>query len=172
MKIVKANQTRMSQLLRILGIWAFLLLIWWALAAGQLSGFALIWSAAVAIFAHWLWPTLPYRLYWRHFLPLLGLFLRASVVGGLDVSRRAFQRKPQINSCFIDYPLQLPAGWARSVWVSVVGLFPGTLSVTDSGQDVRVHVLDDEMSVDQDLKQLEALLAAFIGLQLPSQESL
>jgi multicomponent Na+:H+ antiporter subunit E len=159
-------------LLRIVGIWLVLLLVWWALAEGQLSGFALVWTAVVALLIHKIWPPFPTRLHWRHLPPLILLFLRASLLGGLDVSRRAFHPQPQINSYFIDYPLQLPPGWARAVWVSVIGLFPGTLSVAVADKWVRVHVLDDGLEVEDDLKALEYHLAAFIGFGLPTAPSI
>lgn len=156
------------RIVRVVGIWLVLLLVWWALAEGQLSGFAVGWTAVVALLIHKIWPPFPVRLHWRHLAPILLLFLRASLMGGLDVSRRAFQRQPQINSCFIDYPLQLPQGWARAVWISVIGLFPGTLSVAVADKWVRVHVLDDALAIDDDLKALEYHLAAFIGYGLPA----
>jgi multicomponent Na+:H+ antiporter subunit E len=152
----------------VVGIWLVLLLVWWALAEGQLSGFAVGWTAVVALLIHKIWPPFPARLHWRHLATILILFLRASLMGGLDVSRRAFQRQPQINGYFIDYSLQLPPGCARAVWISVIGLFPGTLSVAVADKWVRVHVLDDTLAIDDDLKALEYHLAAFIGYGLPA----
>ncbi|AHF00806.1 sodium:proton antiporter [Thiomicrospira aerophila AL3] len=156
---------------RIVVFWLLSLMIWWSLADGQLSSFALIWTLAAALLMHKLWPPLNYALHWRYVPSLILLFVRASVLGGWDVSRRAIQAKPSLHSCYLDYYLQLPEGWARSVWVSLIGLFPGTLTVAVSQKWVRIHLLDDSLNVHQDLQALEGLLAKFIGVEIhPSQQ--
>lgn len=103
---------------------------------------------------------------WR--LPgFLGYFLKESLLGGLDVARRAFARRVDVAPCFAHYPVALPSGPPRTLMVSMVSLLPGTLSAdldVDSDR-LLVHALSPA-ALDT-LADLEQRIARLFGLQVP-----
>lgn len=104
---------------------------------------------------------------WR--LPgFFGFFLKESLLGGLDVARRAFARRVDVEPCFAHYPLALPPGAARTLMVSLVSLLPGTLSADlDPATDrLLVHALAP--AAFDTLAELEQRIATLFGLQVAS----
>lgn len=62
------------------------------------------------------------------FSVVLGLwFLGQSVVGGVDVARRAVRRQPDIDPTVIPAPVQLPEGQARQLAMVLMNLLPGSM---------------------------------------------
>lgn len=68
-------------------------------------------------------------------------FLRHSLRGGLDVALRAFHPRLPLRPRLDTYRLRLPQGAARSFFVGVVSLLPGTLSTRVAGDELLVHVI-------------------------------
>jgi multicomponent Na+:H+ antiporter subunit E len=60
----------------------------------------------------------------------------------------------------MNYNLKLANSTARVIFVWVVSLLPGTASVQLVGQILRIHVLDQELSHKQRLRELEKHVAA------------
>lgn len=90
---------------------------------------------------------------------LLGLdFLRESVVSGMDVARRAFSPKLDINPGYVVCPLRTPEGPAQGAFLTLASLLPGTLPTgfDDSGGLI-VHALDVNTPVAKGLAEEEAL---------------
>jgi len=109
---------------------------------------------------------LPWRP-WR--LPgFFGYFLKASLLGGLDVARRAFVRRVDVEPCFAYYTLALPHGAPRTLMISLVSLLPGTLSANlDPGTDrLLVHALAP--GAFETLAGLEQRIARLFGVQVTS----
>lgn len=103
---------------------------------------------------------------WR--LPgFFGYFLKASLLGGLDVAGRVFARRVDVQPCFAHYRISLPPGPPRTLMVSLVSLLPGTLSADlDAGsRRLLVHALAPA-ALDT-LAGLEQRIATLYGLQVP-----
>jgi multicomponent Na+:H+ antiporter subunit E len=93
-------------------------------------------------------------------------FLRASLLAGLDVMRRALDPRMPIDPALVRFPLRLPPGPARATLAAVVSLLPGTLSVELEHEQLLVHVLDRRLAAGQALGQLEDRVADVFGLTL------
>ena len=92
----------------------------------------------------------------------MGFFLKASLVSGFDVVRRAFHPELLLQPDLIDYRLSLSTEAARIFMADAVSLLPGTLSADLTDADLTVHVLDRDMPVRAELKALEARVAAML----------
>jgi multicomponent Na+:H+ antiporter subunit E len=103
---------------------------------------------------------------WRP-LRVLGFFLfflRESLLGAMDVARRALAPSLPLAPDFVRHPMRLPGGPARTLMVSVVSLLPGTLSadLEEDGATLLVHVLARESAAS--VSRLEARIAWLFDL--------
>ncbi len=89
-------------------------------------------------------------------------FLKASLISGLDVVRRAFHPKLLLQPDLIDYRLSLATDVARVFMADAVSLLPGTLSAHLVEANLTVHVLDRNMPVREELRALEKRVAAML----------
>lgn len=104
---------------------------------------------------------------WR--LPgFFGFFLKESLLGGLDVARRAFARRVDVEPCFAHYPLALPPGAPRTLMLSLVSLLPGTLSADLDPETDRLLVHALAPAAFDTLAELEQRIARLFGLQVAS----
>ncbi|KUJ71091.1 Na+/H+ antiporter subunit E [Thiomicrospira sp. WB1] len=145
------------------GIWLLLMLAWWALTEGASSG--RLWGAGTSA-ALTVWVLRQGglgRLHWQFLPGLVFFYLVEAFQGGLDVAMRALRPRPALEACFLDYRLTLTTPWARSVWIGLIGLMPGTLAVGVEADRVRVHVLDQAMTVLPALQRLEWYLQRLAG---------
>lgn len=85
-------------------------------------------------------PPLPFL--WHEFLRFAPFFLLRSLLGGVDVSWRAFHPDMPIAPDLIEYGLRIPPGLPRVFMVNTVSLLPGTLSAELDRDVLKVHVLD------------------------------
>lgn len=99
------------------------------------------------------------------FLRFIPYFLRISLLGGVDVARRAFLPSMPIEPGFLKFPLRLdPPGPGAAFFAAVISLIPGTLCVEhEGGQSVLVHVIDLQAPVNEELQRLEEKVAAIFG---------
>jgi multicomponent Na+:H+ antiporter subunit E len=110
------------------------------------------------------------RLSW--IFPVAGLvkftlyFLKHSLHGGIDVSRRALAPSMPLQPGFVDVTLRLPAGMPRLVLVCVVSLLPGTLSARWKKDWLRVHALDVRLPVLNDIRALETIIGGIFEIKL------
>jgi len=88
---------------------------------------------------------------------LVVFFVGQSLFGGIDVARRAFSRVP-VKPDYIEFTLTLQGSAARSLFIALVGLMPGTVTVAVNGDQLKIHRLDQAMSVLPALMRLQALL--------------
>jgi multicomponent Na+:H+ antiporter subunit E len=126
---------------------------WWlGLAFAALGALA---RARMAVADPYPWrPLRPLRL-----LAFFGYFLRASLLGGLDVARRALDPALPIEPHFLRHPLRVPHGPPRTLMLSVVSLLPGTLGADIEGDELLVHALSaDSAAGVLDLEHRIALL--------------
>lgn len=103
-------------------------------------------------------------------LRFLGIFLKLSALGSLDVARRALSPGLAINPDVIEYPLRLSDESARGFFTAAIGLLPGTLGADLSGSRVAIHVIDIQSDVQGDLHLLETRIAALFGCDLSEAE--
>lgn len=89
-------------------------------------------------------------------------FVVQSVVGGVDVARRAFAPSLPLNPGWIEIRVNLPQG-GRVGLGSALSLMPGTLSAGSSHDLLLVHVLDRDRHVESAIREAERRLRLTIG---------
>ncbi len=141
---------------------------WVALTRGDAAS----WVVGVPAIAWALWATgrlaparIP-RIHLPSVLLFLPTFLKLSVHGGLDVARRAMAREVQLDPDLLEYPLRLPAGTARVLFMNLISLLPGTLSANLREDLLTVHVLDRGQDTRSALAHLEEDVARIFSLRL------
>lgn len=94
---------------------------------------------------------------------LLPRFLWQSLLAGLDVARRAFAPRLDLQPGFVDYPTQLPPGPARNAFELVASLMPGSVPSDEQADRVEFHCLDTRQPVAEQLAVEERAYArAFV----------
>jgi len=139
--------------------------LWWLLSEGSADGFWL--GAGATILAVWL------SLYWLppgHFriqpfavIPFLAYFFWNSLRGATQVARLALKGRTALRPRLLTVVLDLPPGIPQVLFVSAVGLMPGTLSVHLDGDSLHLHVLDERMPILAEVRTLEARIARLFG---------
>ncbi len=140
-----------------------LLLVWIALdGVGSIAVGAAL-AGLAALLGSWLVPGEAYP--WRplRLVQFFWYFLGASLRGGIDVAGRALHPRLPVAPGFLDYRCELPAGLPRTVFIGIVSVLPGSLSVQllDDGL-LRVHMLtldDDAHGLDELEAQLQRLFS-------------
>ena len=95
---------------------------------------------------------------------LVSRFLRQSVVAGVDVARRALDPHLPLHPGFVVYPVGLPPGPSRNLFITLMSLLPGTVPTgTAAGGGLLVHCLDVEQPVTAQLAAEEEHFAQIIG---------
>jgi multicomponent Na+:H+ antiporter subunit E len=94
---------------------------------------------------------------------LLPFFIRQSVVGGIDVLRRALDPRLPLRPRLRNLPVEVSGESARALVVSVTSLLPGSLSVDVGPRRLQVHVLDTDMPVAEVVSRLEQHAARVFG---------
>ncbi|MBN8507758.1 MAG: Na+/H+ antiporter subunit E [Burkholderiales bacterium] len=92
-------------------------------------------------------------------LTLLPRFLWQSLVAGLDVARRAFAPRLDLQPGFVDHRTQLPRGTARSAFELIASLMPGSVPSDDGPQHIEFHCLDTRQPVAQQMAAEERAYA-------------
>lgn len=80
--------------------------------------------------------------------------------------RSGFAIEPRLHP----YALGLPPGNARTFFIGVVSLLPGTLSAEVVGDTLEVHVIGGRRDVDAQLRGLEQRVAPLFALDPPSSD--
>jgi multicomponent Na+:H+ antiporter subunit E len=99
-------------------------------------------------------------------------FVLASVLGGVDVAWRSMHPRLPIDPQMLEYPLRLPPGTARTFFMNVVNLLPGTVSVDVGNEVLKVHVMDIDQPIRQQLETLEVAVAKLFAMRLTRREKL
>lgn len=93
-------------------------------------------------------------------VPFYGLrFLWQSVIGGVDVARRAFAPGLPLRPGLVRYASGYPRGAGRSAFASLTSLLPGTLALRDQPDGLLYHCLDTDQPTAAQLAAEEAALA-------------
>ncbi|WP_179950936.1 Na+/H+ antiporter subunit E [Xylanimonas oleitrophica] len=155
-----------SVLLRLLGLGA----AWWAVVEGDptVVGYGLV-TVPVAVALSYAvtgrprpgTPLTPGR-----FLAAAGLagwVLWRSVVGGVDVARRALTLPgPDVDPYWRSHTTTLPTPGARAALAFVLNLMPGTVSARLHGDSMDVHVISPDLDVDATIAELERRIALVV----------
>jgi multicomponent Na+:H+ antiporter subunit E len=146
--------------------------LWWLIVQGQPEAWLVgLPAVAFATFASVhlgsvAWPQLAIA-----GLPgFVVLFLRESVLGGIDVARRTLAPTLRIRPGFRSYHLQLRDPRARILLVNCISLLPGTLAADCQGDQVELHLLDAEENPDAGIRRLERAIARLYRLPLESAD--
>ncbi|MCK8786241.1 Na+/H+ antiporter subunit E [Roseomonas sp. NAR14] len=96
--------------------------------------------------------------------------LAQSLLGGIDVARRALAPRPVLRPGFVAAPLALPAGNARAAFCAAASLVPGTLPAGDTADGgVLLHALDlDQPVLDAWARDAAAFRRLLAPAPLPS----
>jgi multicomponent Na+:H+ antiporter subunit E len=134
-------------------------LLWWILADGAESSWWIgVPAVMVAVAASTLLlPPQPFR--WHELLRFAPLFLMRSLLGGIDVARRAYHPEVPIDPDIIAYPLTLPPGLPRVFMANTISLLPGTLSAGLDGDVLQVHVLGGRKGLLAEIESVEKSVA-------------
>ena len=99
-------------------------------------------------------------------LGFLPFFLGQSLQGGADVARRAFSPSLPLDTGFLRYPVRLPKGPPRVLFVNCISLLPGTFSAEFDGRSIEIHLLARDDGLRQRLERLEEKVARVFGVPL------
>ncbi|MCK8517061.1 Na+/H+ antiporter subunit E [Methylonatrum kenyense] len=121
---------------------------WWLLAGAYGLAYALVAALATGLLAAWLAPSRLPAMRLSGLLAFLRFFLSRSVLGGIDVSRRALQPDLPLDPGWLDYTCRLRTPPARNLFLLSISLMPGTLAADMNTDTVRVHLLDPAMRDD------------------------
>lgn len=141
-------------------------LFWGLLTEFRLDGLAFGLPAVIAAAALvFVFPAGPgWTLSFKGSIAFALWFAVQSVLGAVDVARRAFSPSLPLRPGFRSYQPALPDGAPRIVFLNAITLLPGTLSAELAGNRVTVHMLDTGADLEADLQLLEARVAALFAL--------
>lgn len=172
--VVQANQITSATLWRRFVLRLVVLGLFWAFLTefrldGLIFGLPAVIAAAALVFVL---PSAPgWRLSAKGSLAFALWFAMHSVLGAVDVARRAFSPSLPLRPGFRPYQLSLPAGAPRIVFLNAITLLPGTLSAEIVGNKVVVHMLDTRADLESDLQMLEMRVAALFALSHQTKAS-
>jgi len=141
-------------------------LIWWMLSDGAATSWwigvpAVLLALGASIV---LIPITAFN--WLELLRFAPFFLLHSLLGGIDVARRAFPRRIPIAPVVVEYPLRLPPGPAQVFMANTVSLLPGTLVAGLDNNVLNVHVLAKETEFLTELEIVEQRVARIFDTPL------
>ncbi|HUG76772.1 MAG TPA: Na+/H+ antiporter subunit E [Burkholderiales bacterium] len=142
--------------------------LWWALAEGRAEA----WLVGAPVIAAAVGASLvlqgkaPWRLRPLAALRSLAWFARRSLVAGVDVALRALRPHPGLAPGFVTVRPRLADPAARVLLADALSLVPGTLSVELREDGLELHVLDRAAPTEREVRELEAHIAAALGLRL------
>ncbi len=160
-KILYLSHMRLPRLLKISSLWPLLSLaaVWVLLTGGALYSWLLgIPALVIGLLAGELLPAAPsFRIAIHHIPSFMAFFLYQSCYGGIDVAVRTLTNN--LSPEMLTFPFSLSNETARVFFANVVSLLPGTLSAELNETEIVIHVLDERMNNEQELKKLERRVA-------------
>lgn len=143
-------------------------LLWIVLTGGTTYnwGFALVVVAAAVATSLYLMPAGGWRWNLPGLLRFLPFFIIKSVLGGIDVSMRAFNPRMPLQPGIVTYLLRIPDGPGRVFFANSVSLQPGSFVAGIEGDVLQVHALDTAMPIVENLRELEDRVAQLFGLEV------
>lgn len=141
--------------------------LWWILAEGRTDGWPLcVVATAAAMWASTrLWSPAPKPIRLAGLPGFLRYFLWNSIRGGVQVAHMALRGRTSLQPALIELAVTLPPGGARVLMVNALSLMPGTLGVDLHETGLRLHVLDDRLPIEAEVRALEAAITTLFGKQ-------
>lgn len=140
-------------------------LLWWVLVEGRLAnwGLGLLAILAAVSASQHLLPPGSRRISLTGLLGYLAFFASQSLHGGLQVSLLALRGRQALQPAIVEWRLALPPGAPRVLMLNTLGLMPGTVGVELSDERLRLHVIDERLSIQAEVGALEAHIARLFG---------
>jgi len=147
-------------------------LLWWLLTGGSVDSWpvGVIMVALAVLLSLALLAPVPWRISLPAALSFIPFFLQQSIRGGIDVAGRAFSVHLPLDPALLEHPLNLPRGTARIFLLNTISLLPGTLSADLVEDRLVVHCLGADSLAADDLRRLEARVAALFMVALPGDD--
>lgn len=147
---------------------ALFALLWWAFTDGRhgswmVGGVSIVLATA---FSLRLLPPVTTYVSRIGLLRFLLFFFMHSLRGGIQVAWFALRPRLGLQPGFQEVALRLPEGISRVLLANTLSLLPGTLSVELEGDRLCVHVLDEQMPTEAEVRIAETRLAQMLGLTL------
>jgi multicomponent Na+:H+ antiporter subunit E len=147
---------------------ALMAVLWWAIAEARpgawLIGLPLIAAAALASLA--LQGAGPWRLRPLDAARSAAWFLRRSLAAGFNVALLALRPRPRLAPGFVTIRSRLRDPDARVLLAGAMSLVPGTLCAGLRDGELELHLLDRTAPVEREVREMEARIAAALGLPL------
>lgn len=143
--------------------------LWWVLAEGEARawGVGAVSVLAATAASAWLWPPARARLSPAGLSAFLLFFAAQSLRGGVTVALLALRPRLELRPDLRVLPLRLPPGAGRVLLADTLSLLPGTVSAGLCDDELHLHVLDQALVDDADLRTAEDRVARLYGLELP-----
>ncbi|MCP1726754.1 multicomponent Na+:H+ antiporter subunit E [Natronospira proteinivora] len=124
---------------------AVLTLLWFALSGGQGWWTALPAIILILFASHWLLPETLKPVSLTGLLSFSLYFIQRSILGGLDVAWRALHPKMPLDIRQHVHRFEVD-GPARTIIIGSLSLMPGTLSVSQDGDQLTVHSISGDVA--------------------------
>jgi multicomponent Na+:H+ antiporter subunit E len=126
-----------------------------AALAGEFA-VALLATVAATWVSLWASPPAPRRWRLRALFPLLGRFLLQSLLGGLDIARRAFDPRLPLRPGYVVFPTRLRGARRLALLQTFSSATPGAIAAGVNAQgDLVFHCLDTRLPVAEVLARDE-----------------
>ena len=147
---------------------ALFAVLWWALTDGRADswGVGSVSILAAVILSLRLLPPVPTYVSRIGLLRFLLFFFVQSLRGGVQVAWFALRPRLSLRPALHEIPLRLPEGIGRVLLANTLSLLPGTLSVGLEGNRLCLHVLDERVPAEAEVRRAETCVAQMLGLAL------
>lgn len=123
------------------------------LAVGVFASLAAAWASVKLL------PSSRGRIRIGLLLLLLPRFLWHSLLAGVDVARRAFAPRLDLQPGFVAYQTRFPPGSARSAFELIASLMPGSVPSDENADRIEFHCIDTRQPIVDQLVAEEAAYA-------------
>jgi len=145
-------------------------LIWWSLSNGVTASWWIGVPAVLLALTSSLYLLPPMTMAWSAWLKFIPFFISRSLLGGIDVARRAFHPALPMAPDIVRIPLRLRSGLARVFMINTINLLPGTLSVSLEQNLLKIHVLDKHQDFMSEILQVEQYVSHLFGIPLQTAD--
>lgn len=135
--------------------------IWWLLTGGGTDawGMGAVAVPATLLISLRLLPAGPRRVSISGLILFAGFFIFRSIIAGTQVARIVLRPRLEVRPTMREFELHLTHESERVFLASTLSLLPGTLTAGLDGNTLRMHVLDERMPVEEELRDVEKRVA-------------
>lgn len=148
-------------------------LVWWVLTDGAWSWDALLIGIPAVLAAAGISTAMlpPLSWSWIGALKFARFFGRESVLGGIDVARRAFDPRMPLDPGVVRCDVSLESDFARVAVANTSSLLPGSLVLDIEGPTFHVHALDVGRDAARSVELTERCAAELLRVPLAPKRS-